>query len=60
MEMKGAKELVIWYDEDVRVTLEKDKKGERSAKGENKYTQRAPAKSISRTTFWWLVKAREE
>ncbi len=33
MEMKGAKELVIWYDEDVRVTLEKDKKGEGRRKG---------------------------
>ena len=28
MKMKGAKELVIWYDENVRVTLERDKKGE--------------------------------
>ena len=33
MEMKGAKELVIWYDENVRITLERDKKGERFAKG---------------------------
>ena len=28
MEMNGAKELVIWNDKDVRVTLKKDKKGE--------------------------------
>jgi hypothetical protein len=27
MEMNGAKELVIWYDKDVRVTLKGDKKG---------------------------------
>jgi hypothetical protein len=51
MEMNGAKELVIWYDKDVCVTLKKDKKGEKLAKVKNKYTQRAPAKSISRTTF---------
>jgi hypothetical protein len=59
MKMKGAKKLVIWYDENVRVTLDKNEKGERLAKGRNKYTQRAPAKSISRTTFWWLVETRE-
>lgn len=59
MEMKGAKKLVVWYDENVRVTLEKVEKGERLVKGKNEYTQRAPAKSISRTTFWWLVETRE-
>lgn len=32
MEMKSAKKLVIWYDENVRVTLENDEKGERLAK----------------------------
>ena len=37
MEMKGAKKLVIWYDENVRVTLEIDEKGERLAETKTVY-----------------------
>jgi len=56
--MNGAKELVIWYDEN-GVTLESDRKGKRLAKGKNKDTQRAAVKPISRTTFCqWLGKER--
>jgi hypothetical protein len=37
MEMNGAKKLVIWYDENVRVTLERNKKGESWGEEETSY-----------------------
>ena len=46
MEMKGAKELVIWYDENVRVTLEKNKKVEWLVKGKTSIPKE-PRRSLS-------------
>lgn len=37
MEVKGAKKLVIWNDENVRITLENNEKRERLAKTKTVY-----------------------
>lgn len=51
MEVNGSEELVTWDNKDIRVTLGKISLGNKSGTG-GKRTQSAPAKSISRTTFW--------
>jgi hypothetical protein len=49
MEMNGSEGLFIRHNKYIRVTLRSIGKGNGSHRG--KHTQRAPAKSISRTTF---------
>ena len=58
MEVNGSEELVTWDNKDIRVTLGKIQLGNKSGTG-GKRTQSAPAKSTSRTTFWWLVETEE-
>jgi hypothetical protein len=51
MEMNGLERLVIWNNLYIRITLKSIQGKNRSMKGKKDHTQRAPAKSISRTTF---------